>query len=630
MGIFNRRNAPAANRVRIRRPLTASATSVSRAEGTTLRRLNQPWQARALAYYENTGECWYPTQFYARSMPRIRFYPAILDERGDPQEIEDGPLVDLWERVQDPSGGRTQLTTSYGQLMFVIGDGYLTITEDDEREAWEFLSPLELRTVPGASVGDRAEYRRMRAPGLTPEELVEAPDDDFEPVGNETRVYRLYRRHPSYSDWADSPIRAVLELYELLHLLTLAAGAEAQSRAAQRGMFYMPDEVTLGGLDAEMGTEDPQADPLYQELIEALNANIRDPGTAGAMAPFWLRGPATFMQGQTPIPMKDLMGWLPLGPDKDSYGAIDKWDKVIQRIAYGLDMPAEMLTGTGEVNHWGGWLLDEQGFRQHVAPLVQAFCADMTSAYLRPAARDAGVGEWERVTLWYDPAGAVNHPDETEVARNLFLDGAGSAEFYRDKAGATEDDAATDDDRAWILALKGKQAAEVVEEEDGETAPQDGGTGNDTDEEAPETEPSNGNGGGGRAASAALAFRVLGASDLAVIRARSLAGSRLRSRAKGCEPCLDAIADVPAHRTASALGHETVSGIITGRATEAQLVAGAADELGATIIPWGVSREWAEQIGERVEQHALRTLYEVDPPPLPAGFAAIVKRAVAA
>src|SRR6185436_16666565 len=102
-----------------------------------------------------------------------------------------------------------------------------------------------------------------------------------------------------------------------------------------------------------------------------------------------------------------------------------------------------MLTGTGKVNHWGGWLLDEQGFRQHVAPVVEDFCEDIGSAYLRPAAREAGEADWENVVVWYDPVAAIAHPDEGPTAKDAWENGAVGRSFYRGAIGATDEDAPT-------------------------------------------------------------------------------------------------------------------------------------------------------------------------------------------
>lgn len=582
-----------------------------------MRRLARTCHGCALECYDTVGECWYPAQFYARAMPMIRFYPAVLDERGDPQEEESGVLADLWERVQDPGGGRAELTGSYGRLMFLTGDGYLIESVEDDEIAFEFVSPLELRTLPEGG------YQRLRAPGLGWEDLMEAPDEAFDLAIDEAKVWRLYRRHPAFSMWSDSPVRAVLDLYELIKLLTLAAGAEAQSRAASRGLLYIPEELSFASPDSDTGDEDPQADQFLQEIQEMLVANIKDPGSAGAMSPLVLRGQGLVQTGAgTFLPMVDLIKWFPLGPD-DSYKAVDAWEKVIGRIASGLDMPAENVTGTGDVNHWGGWLLDEQGYRQHIAPVAQKFADDMAAAYLRPMARAEGFADWERVVIGIDPTEAINHPDESTTSLDGWREGLVSSQFVRERIGATEDDAPTDEDLELVLALHGKPIPIEEEDEEGENSPTEGGTGNDTDEDTPP--PEDAPGPSRSAQTAAAAFKIIGASESAVNRIREKAGARLVSRSQGCEPCREKIAGVPLSLVASALGMDQVRNLV---ATETELVAGGADSLAETITRWGVGGEWTGELGKMVEAHAIRTLYEEEPPPLPAGFAAVVSRAL--
>lgn len=580
----------------------------------------------ALARYDDVGECWYPAQFYSRTMQKVRFYPGFKNEKGEIEEVESGPLVELWNRLQDPGGGRTDLSGSYGHLMFLIGDGYLVEGDEDGVPIAEYLSPLELRIQPQAAGAQ--EYLRLRAPGMTPEELVEASDDDFAPLGNEVRVSRLFRRHPSFSSWADSPVKAVLDLYALLRMLTLAGNAEAQSRAANRGLLYIPDELTFGPADAQDGQEDPLVDPVMQELIDAANAAIRDPGSASAMVPILLRGPGLLPTGAgTSVPMADLLKWMQLGPE-DSYRAIDAWEKVIARIGNGLDLPGTIVTGEAR-NHWGDWLVDEQGFRQHVAPVCEKFGGDLTSAYLRPAARAALIENWENVGIGYDPAEAVNHPDQVATAKDMHDRLVISDETYREAGGYGEQDAPDDEEleRRTLVKINVDPYAEPDAEVEGETAPQDGGSGNDATEAIPETQPATN---GGVTASALAVSRILGASEAHISRIRALAGSRLKNRSQGCPDCQEKIRGLTASAIPPALGAEIVRGIIDGHATESDLVAGGGDELAETLRRWGVRGEWPAELGRLVEQHTQRTLYEADPPPLPSGFSHAVTKAIAA
>ena len=177
-----------------------------------------------------------------------------------------------------------------------------------------------------------------------------------------------------------------------------------------------------------------------------------------------------------------------------------------------------------------------------------------------------------------------------------------------------------------LLAILGKPMPtddEATETPDGETAPQDGGTGADTTEQPPQTQP-------GQDQTRVAAAKVLGAAEAHVFRARALAGARLKRRSQGCESCRETVKAVTASGVASALGAETVRGIIDGHSSEAALVAGSGDELAETLTRFGLTGDWPVQIGRLVEQHALRTLYEHAPPPLPAGVATVVLKAVAA
>lgn len=625
------RDKPTRHRARLGRPqraLTAAAQQPTARPG--LRRLNQNWQVQALGFYDTCEVCWYPAQSYAKVFQRIRFFPAVLNERGEVEEVEDGPLVELWERVQDPGGGRTRLYNSYGRLQFVIADGYLTVSEDENGdEGWEYLSPLELRfdeTV------DEGKYRRIRAPGLETEELVEAPDSSFGEIsGKDVRVWRLWRPHPTYSQWADASIRPVLPLFALLERLTLAANADSLSRAASRGGLFVPDELKFGvPPDADALDEDPMEDSFTQELIEALVANIADPNSAAAMAPIVLRGPAVLNTQNGAVPMADCIKWFQLGPE-ERYKEAEMWEKTIRRISLGVDLPPDYLTGSGDLNHWGGWLVDEQAFRLHFAQGAQNFCDDLASAYLRPAARDAGLPDADRVTLGFDPAEAINHPNEIETAQEAYDRYVVSSTYYREKIGATEDDAPDDAEIERRLEIErgGQPAAEP--EQDGETNPADGGAGGDTDEDAPDDPDAGDEEEDDDTPSAvASANRILGAAEFAVERARELAGSRLRSKATGrpdaCPECVDQIDGVPAARVAATLGADAVRSLITG--SDSALVAGAGLAFAATLERWGVNGGWPDELGRMVEQHALRTLYEREPPPLPPGFTASVARAV--
>lgn len=599
---------------------TASAQPASARDPSGFRKLWQPWQQEALAYYDQIGECAYPANSFANVFGKIRFFPAILNERNEPEEVEDGPLIDLWGRVKDKTGGQTELQETYGRLQFLIGDGYLTVSESDGQEVWEYLSPVELR------VTDDGDYVRVRAPGLTQEELIEASDEAFGPLeGNSVRVWRLWNRHPTYSQWSTSSIRSVIDLYGLLLRLTQASNAEAMSRAATRGLVYIPEELDFGGAETTLD-EDPQQDPFMQEWDELMTKSLKEPGTAAAAAAVAIRGPAVLEAANQSFAMKDLIGHIPVGPT-DGYQEAEMWDKTVRRIAFGTLLPPEFITGAGEMNHWSGWLVDEQFFRMHFTPAAQRYAGDVAGAYLRPAALDEGIPDADRVTVAFDPEAAISHPDEFKTALEMHKALVVSDEYLRDKGGATEQAAPAEDelDRRIAVMLKDLPRALGEEPEEGETAPQDGGTGGDTDETPPDQPPRVRNGNG--RPQEAVAAMVLGAAELAVERTRELAGNRLKGRAQHCDECRKRMEGSPPALIAANLGALVVGDLISGQIRESSLVAGGARPFRDTVQKWGVEQEWAEELEQQIESHALRTLYEQQPPPMPAGFHTLVARA---
>lgn len=231
--------------------------------------------------------------------------------------------------------------------------------------------------------------------------------------------------------------------------------------------------------------------------------------------------------------------------------------------------------------------------------------------------------------VWYDPVAAIAHPDEGPTAKDAWEAGAVGREFYRTAIGATDDDAPTPEDEAFLLELKGRRPAQDPNAQDGETAPQDGGTGGDTTEAPPATEPASSNGGQPAAAASALrAAMVVGAAEMQVKQARKGAGSRVRQRSRSCGECQDAVRGVTNELVAATLGQPRVLEIIDGHTTESALVAGAGGLLATQMREWGIAGDWPDELGKLVEAHALRTLYDPQVPPLPAGFAASVAKAL--
>jgi len=582
-----------------RTAITAAAREITdRSEVGKLRRIDQQWQQISFGYYNTVGECWYAAQFYARALAKLRLYAGRRGEQGQLEEIEDpnDEAVQIWDRVRDTNGGRSQLQASYGRLMFLAGEGYLTVSNQDDAEIWEFLSSSELKLE---ETGSGARFWRLRAPGLTREDLSRAPNAAFEAIDEtgETRVWRMWRRHPEYSMWADSPMRGVLGMFEDLVLLRLAVGARAKSRASGAGILKIPTEISFGSPEGQ-GDEDPERDPFVDALTTTMVNAIKDPGTAASVVPIVVQGDAESLKA---------LDHLKLYDPQESYPERELRDELVKRIATGLDLPPEILLGLSDANHWTAWQIDDQTWTAHLQPIAQQMVDDFTTAYLRPAAKEAGIADWEDLHIGYDAADVVNHPDRAKDAKDVHDRGALSNAKLREVTGFTDDDAPDDEEHAEWLAIK-LRSPELLGE-DGEVEEEESEPEADNAAEVAETPPSE-----ERLededAPLAVSGQLIGAAQMATIRCRELAGSRIRSKLKGKKE--DALIDGVANALVASMVGQQSAPVVS--------VEGGADSFRSYARGLGYAPAAAGRLGDIIERHALKTLFEEAPSLLPAGF----------
>ncbi len=582
--------------------LIGAAEEVHGADADGRRRRNlTDRQRQALQFYDLLGECWYPAQFYARMLSRIRLFPAIREGDGDPKEVEDPGAQEVLARIQDPGGGQAQWKSSYGRLMFLIGEGYLTVTEEDGAESWEFLSPAEI--VPTG----KGRFQRIKDMGIR-EELTEAQSQ--EAVSEDSiRVWRLHRKHPLHSERADAPTFPVLPLFEYLMLLQKAARAQALSRIVGSGLLVIADEITLPGADQLGADENPEDDPFVKRFIEHVTKPISDPGSASAVAPMIAR----VQIGERRV--EDLIKLIQLHDPNQSGDWQERIDKTIKRIALGLDMPPEILLGLSDVTQWTAWAIDDQIWQAHGEPVAIMLCDDLTAAYYRDACIEEGVTNAENLMVWYDEAAVVTHPDRGKDADLVWDRGNLSAKAHRAAHNFNEKDVPSEEEHQEWIDVKTRFAArpkdppeEPVSDTGSDIEPGPAGNGDGPEQrttDAPSPLPKGREG------------QVAGAALLALQRIREYAGARVRSKRMQCEGCFNGTEEVPNHSLVAAVGQEVLHALdIT---SEDALVAGGADLFRELLISWGYSEPKARMLGGLLERAAAESIYE-EFPVLPAYF----------
>jgi hypothetical protein len=592
--------------------LTASTTAITSANAEEIRRSQQQWQEQALAYYEKVGELWFASQFYSRSLAKLEIFPAEKDPSGDWVRTKNADVIDVLDRIQDPGGGRSQMLSQYGRLMFLAGEAFLLGSIGEYGEQWEMLSNLELRIV------STTQFERRARPS-DPPKIIKVPKAGSTPVVGDGVAYRLWRPSPTYSGECDSPVRAILELCEELLLLQRAVRARARSRLAGNGILGIPDDITFTPPEAEPD-DDPREDPFFDALVDAMIQPIEAEGNASAVVPIVVRGDKDSIAAIKHITTHDPVATYPeTGLRKEA----------IERIALGLDIPPEVLLGMSDANHWTAWQIDEQTWKAHLQPIAQHLVDELTAAYLRPELKRIGVDP-AQFSIGYDAAAIINRPDRGKDAEDAYGVAAISDKAYRTAKGFQDSDAPSEMEyrkRVGVLVKDGglavtgiptlrpekgfestAQAQAGVPTDGGQTpaAPTNGGPPAGGENPGTPTTPPATNGTG----QAALdAIRLSVATEAARMRCYELAGSRIRSKCSGNENLARVIHDVPSRLVAAHLGKDVTEQTL-GLAARA-LVKGGTDTLVAQIEGWGVTPQAARTIALRVELDAVATLFEM-------------------
>jgi hypothetical protein len=179
-------------------------------------------------------------------------------------------------------------------------------------------------------------------------------------------------------------------------------------------------------------------------LSEAMITPIEDRGAASAVVPIVVRAPgavlgnAQFISFTTPL----------------SEAAQSLRMEAIRRLALGMDMPPEVLLGTGDVNHWGAWQIDEAALKTHIEPACELICDALTRRFLIPALAGMGALVDPTLRIEADTSDLRLRPDHSADAVTLYdrLELNGSA--LRRETGFEEGDAPEPEELSAMILRK--------------------------------------------------------------------------------------------------------------------------------------------------------------------------------
>jgi hypothetical protein len=394
--------------------LTAAATIVAAPRGP-LMKTDDSWQREAWEFFDQLGEFNTGVTWLSQMMSRVRFRAAKLSPDLDEPSISDVNPTDLaatlMRDLAGGVGGQAQMIRGLVTQLSVPGEGYLVGEQLTEKSfSWMVRSNEEVRATSGhfEVVGDRI------------------PTVRWVPLPENSLVVRVWRPHPRYFHIADSPARSARPIMRELELVNRHITAEYLSRLAMAGLLILPEEASFPV--REEFQDEP--DSLSLEFVEIAAESIKEPGHASSIVPLLIRVPSEVAEKIRHIDFT-------LQLDEK---IIERRNSVIERLANKLDIPAEIMTGRGAVNHWTAWNLDEAALKTHIAPMAELIAHCLTVGYLQPrlaASGEADIGQW---VVWYDMSELAIRPDRSENAVLAYDRGEIDGEALRRETGFDEDD----------------------------------------------------------------------------------------------------------------------------------------------------------------------------------------------
>ncbi|RPE26620.1 hypothetical protein [Kitasatospora cineracea] len=361
------------------------------------------WQRAVSAQYKASGPFGFAIDWMAGSCARSRLYVGRTDPDGSSKALPIAstdpdadtllaPLVELFD-----GDSQAALLGEAARCDQLFGEWYLIGWDDpDAGRRWRVFSPLAL--LPSGRDRESLNVHDPDQPGR----ILELPLDT-------TAVIRVWQPDPDRpADPYSHTIRA-LPILARLSALDDVDRAAAQSRIAMNGMLLVPSEASFPNPD------DPESislggDQLPAWLMEVGSARLTNPGSAAAAMPVIAAMSA------------DMISKVRLVDFSTSYDSEveAKREAALRQLAVSLQLPAEVLTGLADLNHWSLFGIQADSIRLYVVAVLDRIAGALTREFLRPALAALGVDHPEHYQLGLDITDLTLRPNRAELALQAF------------------------------------------------------------------------------------------------------------------------------------------------------------------------------------------------------------------
>jgi hypothetical protein len=383
------------------------------------------WQEEAWGFYDQVGEFRYYVGWRAGSCSRASLVASEIDpESGLPtQGVDegDGQAARFGQIVAAIAGGplgQSQMVRRLVEVLSVPGEVWLAILMTVTGERWVPLT--------------RDEISKGSAGGMT----VTLPDGakhEFDEAAGDGMV-RIWNPHPRKAGDPDSPVRACLDPLREIVATTATIANASRSRLIGNGILFIPQETSLPPgaptPDGQGGMIPPAATQQLQDLLVGVASQaVEDPNSMAALVPIVASAPGEWIGKINHLRIDNSVTDVAIETRRDA----------VQRLAAGLDVSPERLTGMGDTNHWSSWAINDQDVQLHIAPVMETVCAAIYDGVLRPVLVREGI-DADRFMLWFDTSRLTADPDKTDEARAAFDAGTITSKALVRHYGLAEDD----------------------------------------------------------------------------------------------------------------------------------------------------------------------------------------------
>lgn len=384
------------------------------------------WYSKAWGFYDEIGEFHFATNWLGNMISRAHLYVGRKRRNGPGYERAPDSEQEILAQFVEGAGGEAELLHRLGLLMAVPGDSYVLGWHDGPNEMWKIASPGEVSCT--------AAGRADNGQPLYDWRLYNGEID----LGTDVAAVRIWRPHPNDARFADSPTRAALPILSEISLLTQHVAAQATSRLAGAGMLILPQEMDF---PADKEGKKSLA-TLLTALTEAMTTPIADRADPSSLVPLLVTAPGELLEK-----IQHITFWS--GLDEHS---VELRTEAIRRLALAMDMPPEVLTGVGDVNHWQAWAIDESAVKVHAAPPLELIVSSLTVGHLQPNLQDRGVAAVGEYAVLADTSQMRTRPNRSKEALELYDRGRITAEALLREVGFDPEDAMGEVEfKRWLL-----------------------------------------------------------------------------------------------------------------------------------------------------------------------------------